>query len=61
MHHKTWITPANIDDESVTLNQDNLKYDCLVCHNKEKEFEKEEIKYIFDENGDCVSFPNSPH
>lgn len=61
VHHKTWITPENINDPNVTLNQDNLKYDCLVCHNKEKEFEKEEIKYIFDENGDCVSFPNFPH
>lgn len=61
VHHKTWITPDNINNSEITLNQDNLKYDCLVCHNKEKEFEKEEIKYIFDENGDCVSFPNSPH
>ena len=60
VHHKTWITPSNIDDESVTLNQDNLKYECLICHNKEKQFEEEIQKYIFDESGDCVAYGNPP-
>lgn len=60
VHHKTWITPENINDPNVTLNQDNLKYDCLVCHNKESEKE-EQPKYIFTDNGDVVKFPSPPH
>lgn len=44
VHHKVWLTPENIDDPSIALNHDNLRYDCLICHNKEKEFESEEDK-----------------
>lgn len=34
LHHKTRLTPENIDDENITLNPDNLQYVCLDCHNK---------------------------
>lgn len=59
VHHKTWITPENINDPNITLNQDNLKYDCLVCHNKENQKE-EKLKYIFTDDGDIVEFPSPP-
>jgi 5-methylcytosine-specific restriction protein A len=35
LHHKIELTRDNINDVMVTLNQDNLEYVCLVCHNKE--------------------------
>jgi len=33
-HHKTKITPHNIDNPDITLNIDNLQAVCLDCHNK---------------------------
>lgn len=41
VHHKTYITPQNINDPSVTLNFDNLEYLCRGCHNDEHVFGEE--------------------
>lgn len=35
VHHKVELSPWNINDPDVTLNHDNLKYDCHICHNRE--------------------------
>lgn len=35
VHHKEYITSENINDESITLNWDNLESLCIECHNKE--------------------------
>ena len=35
VHHKTELTPDNINDPDITLSFRNLKYDCHVCHQKE--------------------------
>lgn len=32
VHHKTFITPANIHDSNITLNWDNLQLLCKSCH-----------------------------
>ena len=32
VHHKVHITPANINDKSITLNWDNLELLCRNCH-----------------------------
>lgn len=32
VHHKTALTPRNIDDPSITLNENNLETLCRVCH-----------------------------
>lgn len=32
VHHKTPLTPRNIDDPSIALNPDNLEYVCKECH-----------------------------
>jgi len=34
-HHRTYLTPANVGDPSVTLNFANLEALCKTCHNKE--------------------------
>ena len=47
VHHKEWITPDNINDPDITLNHDNLKLDCWVCHNKESKDEDDNERYTF--------------
>ena len=54
-HDKVWLTQENINDPLVTLNHDNLKYDCLTCHNQEKEGQKhEQPRYVFGLNGEVI-------
>ncbi|MBQ6994975.1 MAG: HNH endonuclease [Lachnospiraceae bacterium] len=53
VHHKTYITPNNIHDTSVTLNLDNLEYLCDDCHNKEHK-SKQNGRYRFDSNGNLL-------
>jgi hypothetical protein len=55
-HDKEWITPDNINNPDVTLNFDNLKLDCLICHNKEKENGESE-RYFFGEDGQVYPTP----
>jgi 5-methylcytosine-specific restriction endonuclease McrA len=35
VHHIIHVTPSNVEDLKVTLNQDNLILLCKDCHNKE--------------------------
>ncbi len=32
VHHKIELTPENIDDPEITLNEDNLETLCRACH-----------------------------
>lgn len=34
-HHKTYLTPENINDPNITLSWDNLEAVCQECHNRE--------------------------
>jgi len=34
-HHKTYITPQNINDPDITLSWDNLESLCQDCHTRE--------------------------
>lgn len=60
VHHKEELQPWNINDPDVTLNFDNLKYDCHICHNKENKGEVVEglADYAFTEDGDVVAPPD---
>jgi len=57
VHHLIELTPENINNPEVSLNQDNLQYVCLNCHNTihfgESEVIREDME--FDEHGDVVS------
>ena len=35
VHHRTYITPENVTDPSVTLNPENFEALCHDCHNAE--------------------------
>lgn len=55
MHHKVPLTLANIDDDSISIGQDNLKLDCISCHNAERSDRKQIRSDIqFDENGNMI-------
>lgn len=58
VHHKTYITPDNINNPETTLNFNNLAYVCHDCHNKEHFGTKEEEKYFFDSNGMIHELPD---
>ena len=56
VHHKVHLTPDNIEDESVTLNWDNLEALCQECHNKEHHGVEQVVEgLMFDSNGDLVT------
>lgn len=60
VHHKEELTPENIHDPDVALNFSNLKYDCHVCHNKEREGKDTvpgAVRYKFTEDGDVIPLP----
>ena len=55
VHHKEHLTPANIWDNSVNLNPDNLISLCRDCHFEEHRQDKAEGKkrYDLEKNSDC--------
>lgn len=61
VHHKKELTPENIADPDTTLSFDNLKYDCLECHNTEHRKNKDEVpglvQYVFAPDGEAVVLP----
>jgi 5-methylcytosine-specific restriction endonuclease McrA len=53
VHHKQRLTVENVNDSSISLNQDNLELLCRECHNKEhKRFSKIDR---FDKLGNMVN------
>lgn len=58
VHHIQEITPDNINDVNITLNEDNLQLLCEECHNAKRKKDKdvnEELK--FDEYGNLYKPP----
>lgn len=58
VHHIEPLTPNNINNASVTLNHNNLRYDCKECHDREDvhTFIKG-AKCSFDESGQPIAPP----
>ncbi len=53
VHHVIHITPQNVTDPNITLNQENLLLLCRECHNEEhNRFKK--TKQKFDKNGNLL-------
>ena len=51
------LTRDNINDTNITLNFNNLKYDCKACHDREDEhafIKARNRRYEFDENGNIL-------
>ena len=55
VHHKTTLTPENINDPEVALNHKLLSYECKRCHDEHEghgiKKKKSELLVLFDENG----------
>lgn len=49
VHHKVYISAANVDDPSVTLNMENLEALCRECH--EREHRRKTARYELDKMG----------
>ena len=52
VHHRTALTPENINNPSVTLNWDNLELLCKTCHDEERE--RRPKRWKIDENGHVI-------
>ena len=58
VHHIIEITPDNINDPNITLNEDNLQLLCEECHNSKRRTEIDiEDGLKFDEFGNLVKSP----
>ena len=53
VHHKIRLTPANLDDPTVTLNWDNLELLCKDCH-LEEHAAPNRRRYTVAENGEVI-------
>lgn len=63
VHHKTYLTPSNINDPNVTLSWENLELLCLSCHSIEhNRMEKEVVRegLMFDGEGNLVKVGVKP-
>ena len=44
LHHKTKLTPENINNPRITLNEKNLEFLCITCHNIDEHGEHKKKK-----------------
>lgn len=54
VHHKVWLNDDNVNDPEISLNFKHMKYDCLICHNKEKPDGAPKKQYRLGENGEIL-------
>lgn len=56
VHHKIWLNKDNINNDEITLDENNLEGLCIDCHNLEHN-DKGILRdgYVFDDNGNLVS------
>ena len=64
VHHKIPLTVENIHNPSVTLNHDNMKFDCKDCHDREETHafvKQSELKMFFRRKRSACRAGHSPH
>jgi len=58
VHHIIAITPDNIDDPNITLNEHNLELLCKECHDAKRKIDKDINEGLrFDPNGNIIQVP----
>ena len=50
VHHKERLALDNVNDPSISLNQDNLELLCRECHNREHKRFSKEVRFDSDGN-----------
>ena len=55
VHHKIYLDNINVNDDEITLNEDNLEGLCIDCHNTEH-FKVDSLRndVMFDEDGNLI-------
>lgn len=62
VHHIKELTPANINDSTITVNPSNLITVCKRCHNlihDRYKHNEDNQRYVFDEEGNVIPRDNS--
>ena len=56
LHHKTKLTPLNINNPDITLNHCRLEYLCKQCHDNEHYYDMHNLEapVSFDEHGQLI-------
>lgn len=54
MHHIIHLTPDNVNNPEISLNQDNLMLLCNECHNKIHGRFEDARTYEFDKDGNLI-------
>ena len=59
VHHKTHLTPQNINDMNIAVNPDNLECVCKDCHNAETHGLNSDCDsgFMFNQFGQLVRIP----
>lgn len=64
LHHKITLTPDNINNPEISLNWDNLKWECKPCHDAEEGHgvlnKTAGLLVVFDETGQPHPLPDLP-
>lgn len=55
VHHIVHLTPQNVSDPSISINQENLMLLCDSCHNKQHNRFTSKADYTFDADGNLIS------
>lgn len=59
VHHRTHLTPENINDPAITLDPANLEALCQDCHNREHHGAGvPDLGYTYDHDGNIVYAPH---
>lgn len=63
VHHKILLTPNNINNPYISLNHENLKFDCKDCHDKEEKhfIKSKQLLCEFDDKGQPTPKMPPPH
>ena len=55
VHHKTYLTPRNVNDSDVVYGEDNLELLCEQCHGQEHESKSAAGEgFAFDADGNLI-------
>ena len=57
VHHKTYVTDENENNDSVVFDTDNLELLCIDCHNTEHKSSSVRQGLMFDGSGNLVQTP----
>ena len=60
VHHTIWLDDTNCNDPDISLNPKRFKYECLECHNKERDPRKATPgRCLYGPNGEII--PNTKY